>query len=254
MYEDTCYQKSFLKEVIFRIDFPSPLESIEKSVPKAIGKAITEKFPIPEPSRKFHTQELQFSGPNFKAKNTEMTQWVYYGKEREKTLALDASALILSVKEYKSYEKLHEDIEGVLKAFFGEFKDISATRVGLRYVNLVELDEPNPLSWANYINEEILGIIDFHKEKQFLTRVFHIVEYNFDGLAVKYQFGLANQDYPAHINKKQFVLDIDAYSNGSFDYGDVMSRVDEAHSKAQDIFEQSITDNLRQFMKPQENA
>ncbi|MCU7874993.1 MAG: TIGR04255 family protein [Candidatus Thiodiazotropha sp. (ex Lucinoma borealis)] len=253
MYETTCYEESFLKEVIFRVDFPSPIESIEKTVPKGLGKAILNRFPISEP-RKAHTQEFQFTGPSFQAKSTELTQWVYFGKEREKSLILEPGSLVISIKEYKSYEELIDDIKDVLEAFFEAFSDTSVARVGLRYVNLIDLKEPEPLSWAEHINEEILGIIDFHDEKQNLTRVFHIVEYNFDGLAVKYQFGLANPDYPALIKKKQFVMDIDAYSNGSFDFGDVMSGIGDAHEKVQEIFEKSITEKLRQTMKPKDNV
>ena len=253
MYEETCYQDSFLKEVIFRVDFPAPLEVLEKAVPKALGKAIKKWFPILEP-RKAHTQEFQFTGPSFQAKSSEIMQWIYYGKEREKSLILDAGSLVISVKSYKTYEELVEAIDSVLKSFFEEFKDVSVARIGLRYINLIDINEPEPLSWKEYINEEILGIIDFHSDKQFLTRLFHIVEYNFDGLAVKYQFGLANPDYPALIKKKQFVLDIDAYSYGSFDYGDVMVCMNDAHGKVQEIFEKSITDNLRQLMKPKENV
>lgn len=249
MYEDKCYRKTFLKEVIFRIDFLSPLEAIEKSVPKSISKTILKRFPILEP-RKAHTQEFQLTGPNLHARSSEMTQWVFYGKEREKSIVIDQNAIVFLVKEYKSYENLLEDIDGILKIFFSDFKEIAVARVGLRYVNVIEIDEPEPLVWKRYINEDILGIIDFHDEKQFLTRVFHIVEFNFDGLAVKYQFGLANPDYPALIKRKNFVLDIDAYSNGSFDYGDVMTCLEDAHKRIQDIFERSITDNLRQLMRP----
>ena len=249
MYEETCYKEPFLKEVIFRIDFPSPIESLERTVPKDLLKEISNRFPISEP-RKAHTQEFQFSGSSLQAKTNEVTQWVYFGKEREKSLILDSAALIISIKEYITYEEFVDDTKHILEVFFKVFNEISAARIGLRYVNLIDLNEPDPFSWKDYINEEILGIIDFHVEKQFLTRVFHIVEYNFDGLAVKYQFGIANPDYPAHIKRKQFVLDIDAYSHGSFDYGEVLTVIDDAHSKVQDIFEKSITDKLRAKMKP----
>ena len=252
MYEETCYKEPFLKEVIFRIDFPSPIESLRKSVPRDLLKEISKRFPISEP-RKGHTQEFQFSGSSFQAKSNEVTQWLYFGKEREKTLILDTTALIISIATYKTYEAFLCDVKHVLDVFFKVFAEISAARVGLRYVNLIDLNESEPFSWKDYINEKILGIIDYHTEKQFLTRVFHIVEYNFDGLAVKYQFGIANPDYPAHIKRKQFVLDIDAYSHGAFDYGDIVAFIGAAHSRIQDIFEKSITDKLREKMKPSNN-
>ncbi|GAW87814.1 conserved hypothetical protein [Bathymodiolus platifrons methanotrophic gill symbiont] len=248
MYENVCYKTLFLKEVIFRIDFPSPLEGIEKQLPNKLTKAILEKFPISEP-QKTHAQEFQFAGPNFQSKTSEIMQWVFHGENRKKSLTIEPTSFVILVRDYKSYEDFIEDFNHILTVLFNENKDITAGRVGLRYVNLIDLNEPEPLEWKKHVNEQILGIIDFHEEKQFLTRIFHIVEYNFDGLSVKYQFGIANSDYPAQIKKKQFVLDIDAYSHGAFDYGDILNCVEDAHVKIQDIFERSITDETRQLMK-----
>ncbi len=49
MHEGICYKKHFLKEVIFKIDLPSPLQDIEKGLPNKLTKAILSKFPISEP-------------------------------------------------------------------------------------------------------------------------------------------------------------------------------------------------------------
>lgn len=248
MYENVCYKTPFLKEVIFRIDFPSSLDGVEKRLSKKLTKAILDKFPISEP-QKSHAQEFQFSGQNIHAKTSEIMQWIFHGRNREKSLTIEPTSFVITVRDYKSYEIYIEELNHILTVLFDEYKDITAGRIGLRYVNLIDLNEPKPLEWKKYVNENILGIIDFHEEKQFLTRVFHIVEYNFDGLSVKYQFGVANPDYPAQIKKKHFVLDIDAYSHGAFDYGDILNSVEDAHKKIQDIFERSITNETRQLMK-----
>jgi uncharacterized protein (TIGR04255 family) len=253
MYENVCYKTPFLKEVIFRIDFPSPIDGVEKQLSNKLTKAILEKFPISEP-QKAHAQEFQFSGPSFQAKTSEIMQWVFHGKNREKSLTIEPASLVISVRDYKTYENFIADFKHILTVLFDEYKEIAVGRIGLRYVNLIDLNEPEPLEWKVYVNEDILGIIDFHEEKKFLTRVFHIVEYNFDGLSVKYQFGIANPDYPAQIKKKQFVLDIDAYSHGAFDFGDILNCVNDAHEKIQDIFERSITNKTRQLMKQQNDG
>lgn len=45
------------------------------------------------------------------------------------------------------------------------------------------------------------------------------VEYNFGEIYLKCQFGIANPDYPALIKRRQFILDIDAYSAGAYEPG-----------------------------------
>jgi len=248
MYEGVCYKKPFLKEVIFKIDFPSPLVSISKGLPPKLTKEILSKFPIAEP-QKAQSQELLFSGSEVQSKTSEIMQWVFHGESRKKSLIITPDAISYTNQSYKTYENLTEDIESVLNVFFEETKDIAAGRAGLRYVNVLDIKEDNPLIWKEYINEGILGVIDFHDENQYLTRAFHILEYNFDGLAVKHQFGIANPDFPAVVRKKQFVIDIDAYSHGAFEFIDIKNFISDAHSKIQDIFEKSITDKTREIMK-----
>lgn len=251
MYESICYKKPFLKEVIFKVDFSSPIQSVEKGLSTKLTKAILSKFPISEP-QKAHSQEFLFTGADIHAKSTETMQWVYHGKSREKTMIVTPDAVSYVSRAYSSFENLVDDVEGVLTILFEEIKDIASSRVGLRYINIIDInDEENPLKWEKYINESILGIIDFNEEKQYLTRAFHILEYNFDVLSVKYQFGIANPDFPAVIRKKQFVIDINAYSHGVLELVDIKSFLSDGHNKIQDIFEKSITDATRNLMKLQ---
>lgn len=252
MYDDVCYQKPFLKEVIFKADFPTLLQEIEKGLPGKVSKSILKRFPLSEP-QKAHAQEFQFSGgSNFQAKSMEIMQWIFHSMKREKTLAITQEAFAYTNRAYSSYEDMLEDINGPLSDFFGSYKEQTASRLGLRYVNVIEIPGGNPLEWKDYINEDMLGIIDFNKNKEFLTRMFHILEYNYEGLAVKFQFGIANPDYPAPVRKKQFVLDIDAYSHGAFDSGDIPNFISQAHEKIQSLFEESITQKTRLLMRPEQ--
>lgn len=247
MFDEICYKTPFLKDVIFKADFPSPIEKIAKGLSPKLNKIILKKFPIPEP-QKAQAQEFQFSGNNFQAKTSEVMQWIFHGRQREKTLAITPNAFSYNTKKYISFESTRDDFVEVLEAFFGENKDVTAGRIGLRYINVIDIPDEDPLLWETYINEKMLGIIDFHKDKHFLTRAFHILEYNFDGLAIKYQFGMANPDFPAPIKKKQFILDIDAFSHGALECDDVIEFLENAHLKIQDIFEASITDKTREIM------
>jgi len=250
MYDNVCYKKPFLKEVIFKIDFPTPVAKVEKGLSPKVTKNILSKFPIFEP-QKAHAQEFQFSGKNFQAKSSEIMQWIYHGKSREKSFIVTPDAITYVNRSYITFEALKDDIKSILDSFFADYKEIASSRAGLRYVNILDVKEDDPLAWDKYINKDILGVIDFHEEKQYLTRAFHILEYNFNGLAIKYQFGIANPDFPATIRKKQFVLDIDAYSHGAFELHDIIQFIDDAHAKIQEIFEKSITEQTRELMVPE---
>ncbi len=247
MYENICYKKPFLKEVIFRIDFPSPIEGLGNNLPQAISKAALKKFPISEP-QKVQAQQFKITRENVQSQSTETTQWVFHGKNRNKHLTIANNAIIFSLKEYTSYEVFIEETKKILDEFYKKYKELSISRVGLRYINVIELNEENPLSWSEYINDGMLGVIDFHGDANHITRSFHILEYNFDGQAIKYQFGIANPDYPAVVRRKHFVLDLDSYFNGAIEQNEIYEYAQSAHEKIQDLFEKSITDKTRDLM------
>ncbi|HEO1398272.1 TIGR04255 family protein [Legionella bozemanae] len=247
MSKNINYKKPFLKEVILRIDFPVPTPGLEKPIPENILKIILKNFPISEP-QKLLTHELQLSIDNVKSKQSEITEWVFHSNERDKTLKISSSSMIIVVKKYTSFENLYVISKDVIEALYKKFKELIVNRIGLRYVNIIEPGGSDPLSWADYINEKMLGIIDFNERKDSITRAFHILEYNFNDIRVKFQFGIANPDYPAIIKKKQFVLDIDSYANGAFELQEILANIEAAHEKVQEIFESSITDKTRHMM------
>ena len=248
MYEKICYKKPFLKEVILRIDFPSPIQGLENSLPRSISKVALKKFPISEP-RKVHGQEFQISGPSIQAKPLEMMNWIFHGRQREKHLTIAPNAIIFSTKKYASFEDFIDETNSIINEFFNEYKELSASRVGLRYINNLDINETDPLSWDKYINKQMLGLIKFHGDNDCTTRVFHILEYNFEGQALKFQFGIANPDYPAVVKRKQFVLDLDSWFNGAIEEKDIFTFVESAHGKIQELFEKSITAETRRLMK-----
>jgi|SaaInlStandDraft_3_1057020.scaffolds.fasta_scaffold96385_1 uncharacterized protein (TIGR04255 family) len=147
MYEEICYEAPFLKEVILRVDFPSPLDGVERSLSKKVMNAALSSFPISEP-QKSQTQELQFSGEDVQSKTSEAMQWVFFGEEREKTLIIEPSSVVQTSRRYTSHEDFIESFDKVISAIFEDYKEATASRVGLRYINLLDIKEQDALSWT----------------------------------------------------------------------------------------------------------
>jgi uncharacterized protein (TIGR04255 family) len=250
MANEICYNNSFLKEVIFRVDFPTPLNNLTESVSKDLSKAILRSFPIFEPHT-VHAQDVQINHDGVTTSSEEIKTWIYHGAEREKSLVLDYQSVTMSIKRYNSYEAAFSEYKLILEAIFQENKDLFSSRIGVRYINSIDLDKGNPLEWNEYIDESILGVFSFHSTKN-ISRAFHILEFNFDGQSLKCQFGIPNPDYPAVIKRKQFVLDLDSYFTGVFELNDICDSIESCHQKIQEFFEKSITDETRRLMRGEE--
>lgn len=253
MYENICYKKPFLVEAVVRFDFASQIPEFEKGLPARVSTAALKKFPIFEP-QKTQLHELQF-GDAVEAKSsvTEIINLIYHGLEKEKTLNITPNSLDVTIKNYHTFELFMEDVLAPLSALCEAFPELRASRVGIRYVNVINLTGGNPLDWNDYVNPKLIGVIDFH-EKENLSRAFQMLEYNFEEDATKFQFGLVNPDYPAKIKRREFVLDIDAFSVGAFDYQGILGKINKGHERIQELFESSITQTTRENMKVVNNA
>lgn len=251
-YDKVCYRKTFLKEVILRIDFPAPLPAFTKTIPAKVSKAALSRFPVSE-SQKIQAQELQFSATGLSTSSREEMQWIFNGKDREKTLVVAPQHMVYITKDYKTFEEMTDDFFHVLNALRSVESDLVISRMGLRYVNIIDLAEGDPLDWKGYVNDSLLGMVGFNGHQASLSRAFHVMEYNFDDINLKCQFGIANPDYPAVVRRRQFVLDLDASSVSIHELDDLSKVVSDAHSLVQDYFETSIGEETRKLLKQRRN-
>lgn len=249
-YSGIRYSRNFLTEVIVRIDFLMPLEGITSKLPPSLMKGSKKRFPLAEPQQKVE-QEFQISIASNEAKSSrssEISEWIFYSTDRKKVLKIAPQTLLISYKDYASYNQLREDFDDILGLFFTAYVDAQPHRLGLRYVNSIGFSEGHPLEWNGLLNSRLLGLFDFVPKSENLSRLFHVIEFNDSQSNLRFQFGMPNPDYPAIIRQKLFILDFDAYYQGLIEKEELADQLDRSHIKIQELFELSITDNLRTMM------
>jgi len=251
MYETVCYKKPFLKDVIVRINFASPIEGFQRALPPKVASSALFNFPISEP-QKLQEQTVTITHESIENQRGESMQWTYHGREREKTLHITSEYVSLVLKSYKSYEAMRLELDPILDVIFETQKDLVASRVGVRFVNVLDMPhDGDPFAWGDFVRPDMLATINAHKATGILSRAFQIVEFNNNGRSARFQFGLANPDFPAPVRRRQFVIDIDAYYQGALTLADVSTEIDAAHTTIQQLFEASITDATRALMGTQ---
>ena len=53
--------------------------------------------------------------------------------------------------KFDNFEKFNEDFFGIVGVLFKSYKDVQVNRIGLRYINNINLDEQNPTDWNGYL-------------------------------------------------------------------------------------------------------
>jgi uncharacterized protein (TIGR04255 family) len=213
------------------------------------AKAALRHFPVSEPAKQLFAGAVKLGEAGaVVVQQTESTEWNYYGKDREKRLAIAPQVLLVTYSKYTTYETLKGEFMNVASALFATYPETTSSRIGVRYINHVTEGAGGPFEWADLIDPNLLGVVTRFGQPDSVNRVFHIVEFRHDDIGVKFQFGLPNPDFPALMRKRLFVLDIDASVHGAQEQNEIPGILDRAHGRIQELFETSITDALRQSM------
>jgi uncharacterized protein (TIGR04255 family) len=175
-------------------------------------------------------------------------QWFFHNKERTKSFHIAKDCCYIEFKKYERYEVLRKDFLEIVDALFDSMPNLQASRIGLRYVDTIKLNEDKPTDWSKYLKPPLLGIFKLATEPATITRALHILEFDYGDMRMRFQYGMPNPDFPAAIRQKQFVLDYDAFATGLFDSADIKEYLDQFHDKIKASFEEVITDGLRDKM------
>ena len=97
--KDRKYKKSFLTQVIARIDFAAPIPLSPHGPPKQVITSLRKNFPIPDP-QKTTRRRLTVVKNEIQDTTHEVTEWVYHGRSREKLLRITDQCMFIEYTKY----------------------------------------------------------------------------------------------------------------------------------------------------------
>lgn len=243
------YANNFLKAVIARIDYTSPIAELEEGPSKLIVDFIKPEFPIVEQKQK--NQRLIYLNPEsgVREEKDEGYDWYAYSKKRDKHIFVGPNAAFLSYSKYHGYSDLRKDFISLTQGLRKKYPDLQVKRLGLRYVNHFEFPtENNPTEWDDYFDKKLLANFGIASDKSTIIRSFNAMEFDYGEFRMRFGFGMPNPDHPAPISQKLFVLDFDAYCSFVMELPEVIEAIDLYHRKINASFEEVITQKLRTKM------
>lgn len=248
MYEDICYRENTIKEVICRLDFANRVKAFDARIPKEVYQTVKKYYPIAEPQEIIGT-ELQINpmtGPT--VNNTLSKQWLFWSRDKKSSCIIQSDCVIFSIHVYDVFEGLRKAVLEILKAVMNIDETIQGKRMGLRYINQLEIDDQ-----GNWITDRYFEALKGHKNSNTM-RLITTLEYAVEDkdINVRLLYGYLNPDYPATMRKDTFTIDIDAYTQSIIFYDDLEKLIDDMHFEAQDCFEEMISDELRTKMNQED--
>ena len=242
------YKRNFLSKVIVRIDFVNKIPSINTDLLNTnIKGVIKDNFPIIEP-RESILFDVRIKAPDAieKQESEKILEWNFYGKNREKHLHINWENMFIVFFKYNSFDELKSTFIDIAKKLFENYPtELQVKRLGLRYINNIEISAQKPFNWNPYLDKNLLSIFKIAEEKKQIARAFHNLEINYGDFLLRLQYGMNNPDYPAPIRRKIFTLDFDAYSQNFFDLKAIENSLVIFHKKIKEYFEKLITEETR---------
>lgn len=242
------YRRNYLSQVIARIDFVG-IPAIGESGPSnTITAALKREFPVAEQKKQIF-KSISISDKAVKEETLKETfQWFFHSVDRDKLIHIAHDACYVEYKKYKSFGTLQNDFLPIVDALFAAYPALQVSRLGLRYVDTIELKEKEPTDWTTYLKPELLASLRLADDPRTVTRMFHLLEFNYGDMQMRFQFGIPNPDFPALLKRKQFTLDYDAYCTSLLSANDIGHNLVKFHDKIRTSFEEVITDGLRAKM------
>ena len=242
------YRRNFLKTVLVRIDFAAPIGLGTQGPPKPVIDSLKKAFPLPEP-KKVMVMEV-ISTPEGTQRNEHFQmQWLYHSRERNRRVRIDEVSMYIEYDRYTRFENLRDTFMAVAQALFQSFQNLQIKRLGVRYIDKIEMKGTNYTDWAKYLDDNLLAAFRLADDPKAITRAFHVLERRWgDDVQSRLQYGMPNPDYPSPIRKKLFVLDWDVFCVRLLDAVELPALLDEFHKIAKLGFEGVIKDGLRRMM------
>lgn len=245
--DDIVYKRNHLCNVIARLDLVTPIQEVGQRLPDAVRSAALTHYPAEDP-RQAVLQQVVLGLTSAPGPSEAFVEWHFHGPSREKEFVIIPSAVFVEWTRYERYESLRSEFMSVVEAFLEAYPAAQIGRIGLRYVNVIELGQGAPLDWTPYIERGLLGVLRYAARQPGASRVVHHIEWVRDGLSLALRFGVPNPDYPAPARRRSFFLDYDAYHQGLLESSDIGDQLDRHHAAIQGLFEANITDALREEM------
>ncbi len=258
--ERVIYKKNPLKQVICQIRYPAILK-IDVGMPADFQEIVRKEFPIFQENNVL--ANLQLPENFMQAVPQEMLSMLGGGGNRQfqfKTqdeswvISLTKDFIALETSNYSNWEEYRKYLEFALNALVEIYKPSFLTRIGLRYINVIDREALGleNCSWHELLADFILGGLATSEIRDEITEhsgsTIVQLENNLGLVRIKHGFVQDNSKNPSNI---MYLLDNDFYSTKETEVNNVLDKLDNFNTLNRRLFRWSIKNRLHDALEPE---
>lgn len=230
------YKRNFLRQAVCELRFPTLMELGEPRPPASFVGALRKEYPHLELAN-----ELTLGiGTSIPGSNN---SHIFRSSKYTWAVSLKASSVTIETTSYADYENLKSRVLKVVEAAGKIIDSDFFTRIGLRYINVIDVGEDPTLGWVNPILVAPIqagcfsGIHEYAGKMQIAAS---------DGGCLL-QHGIRLKQSREADPPPEYFIDIDSFRN-EIPLAEVESALDAIHSQAFDVFDWCIGEKSKDYL------
>ncbi|MDK2899011.1 MAG: hypothetical protein PWQ10_198 [Patescibacteria group bacterium] len=248
---NTTYKSNYLKQVIYRLDFPKidigSFDDFKK-------KSDNQKHNYSLDSQK--RDNFTFNVTTAELDKTQDSVVIWRVNDEQMSMKFEATNeyCLLEYTQYVDSTRLKKDAEMFILNFLKMHNIEEVSRIGLRYINQIMSPSIKKFSdWSKYIASDLLnGSLYIQGRLGAPLRYLNQIELNPKDnslVSVSFKYGIWNDKYPSPITSADYILDIDCFTRSPILVNnDLETTYADLNSAAEIVFEASIQESLRKEM------
>lgn len=237
------YKRNFLRQAVCEFRFPTLLELGRPKPPESFAKALRKEYPFLD-----LVQEMQLGIGGDPAGS--VNKHVFRSEKRKWTVSIKENALSVETSAYTDYNELRSRTLAALAAAYKVIDADFFTRVGLRYINVVQTDNDLDPIRQGWINDQLVAPLTsglFSGVSEFSGRMALASE---DGgcllqHSLRFKPRETMEENPEVV--PGFTIDIDAFRNG-VRYQEAGDVLDSMHAQAFNVFDWTLGEPAREYL------
>ena len=231
------FRRNYLKQAVFEVRFPTLFELAERKPPQAFVSALRKDYPHLELNNEFTLGiNAQSGADNVHILRSSKLQWV---------VSLKQSSLSLETSKYTSYKELRERAEKLIDAANKVIDSDFFTRIGLRFVNVIET-APNDVL-EDWVNPLLVGPIVSGKIFSGVNELAGRIQVLADDGGCLLQHGLRHKNSSTDAVLPNYVVDIDSFRT-DIEVAQSLPALDAMHAQSFLVFDWTLGTKARSFL------
>jgi len=252
------YNKNPLTEVVCQLTFPAILR-IDSESPSKYQEKLREEYPFFNEQQGANLKlnfpkELAQAVGNSLSLRSGRAVYQFISLDKNWKITLTRESLAISTFAYKRWEEFKQHFEKPLSAFIEEYKPAFFSRVGLRYIDLINKSELGlqDVPWRELLKSPIAGELSDLDIAERITNCANQLTISLDdeGSIILLNHGLIGNDSNQTENFS-YLIDSDFSTEQKTEVKDVIERIDYFNKQSGKLFRWCITERLHEALEPQ---